>query len=140
MGRWRVLEGVVVADCALEIEGDTLADLFETAARAVVDLMVDPCTVGTDVVRSVSLTAESPDLLLYDWLSELIFLKDSERLVFPRTDVHVQETPCALTARLMGGPLEAATTLRADAKAVTFHMFTLEPRDGRWHARVVIDI
>ena len=140
MGRWRVLEGVVVADCALDSEGDTLAALCDTAARAVGDLMVEPCTVGTDVVRSVSLTAESLDLLLYDWLSELIFLKDSERLVFPRTDVQVQETPCALRARLMGGPLEAATTLRADAKAVTFHMFTLEPRDGRWHARVVIDI
>ena len=47
----------------------------------------------------------------------------------------------SLTARLAGGPIDRATTaLRADAKAVTFHQFALEPRERGWRARVVIDI
>lgn len=30
MGRWHFVEGVALADCALELEGDDLDDVFET--------------------------------------------------------------------------------------------------------------
>jgi SHS2 domain-containing protein len=49
--------------------------------------------------------------------------------------------PVRLTAELRGGPIDPdRTALGADAKAVTFHQFALEPVDGGWRARVVIDI
>jgi SHS2 domain-containing protein len=136
------LESVAVADCAMDVEGDDLDDLFATAARALTEVMVDPATVPARVERRLTLTAPSLDLLLYDWLSELIYLKDSEQLVFPRAEARVsQGTPCRLEARLAGGPIDRATTaLRADAKAVTFHQFRLVPSERGWRARVVIDI
>ena len=142
MGRYEFLDSIALADCAIEVEGDDLDDLFETAARAVAEIMVDPETIQATVERKVSLTADSLDLLLYDWLSELIYLKDSEQIVFTRAEVEVQpEPPCRMTARLMGGQIDPALTgLRADAKAVTFHQFALEPRGRGWRARVVIDI
>jgi SHS2 domain-containing protein len=142
VGRYRFLESVAVADCAVEIEGDDLDDLFVTAARTLAEVMVDPATVRTGVERSVELTAPSLDLLLYDWLSELIYMKDSEQLVFPVTEVRVSDgSPSRLTARLAGGAIDRATTeLRADPKAVTFHQFALEPCPRGWRARVVIDI
>jgi SHS2 domain-containing protein len=141
VGTWNVLEAIAVADCALEIRGADLDDLFATAARALADTMVDPATVAADVHRTVRLEARELDLLLHDWLSELIFLKDSERLVFPEAIVTVQRTPPTLTARLIGGHIDPAHTVRrADAKAVTFHQFILERRAAGWYARVVIDI
>src|SRR5262245_32056353 len=57
MGRYVVREDVAVADCALEIEGRDLDDLFETAARAVAELMVDPATVPTAVRREIALSS-----------------------------------------------------------------------------------
>jgi SHS2 domain-containing protein len=142
MGSYEVLEGLAVADCALDLDGASLADLFETAARALAELMVDPVTVEPAVRRTVTLEAPSLDLLLYDWLAELIFLKDSEQLVMTRTDVEVQAaSPCRLRAQCTGGVIDRRrTALRADPKAVTFHQFALEPRGAGWHARVVIDI
>lgn len=142
MGRYEVVESVAVADCAIDIQADTLDDLFETAARAVAELMVDPATVKRTVERVVTLTAAALDLLLYDWLSELIFLKDSEQLVFPLARVTVvAESPPRLTARLSGGPIDPRrTVLRADPKAVTFHQFAVGPASDGWRARVVIDI
>lgn len=132
---------MVVADCALEIEGSDLDDLFATAARALADVMVDPATVSRDVERHVRLEAPALDLLLHEWLSELIYLKDSEQLVFPDAAVAVRPAPPSLDARLTGGRIERArTALRADPKAVTLHRFTLERRAAGWHARVVIDI
>ena len=142
MGRWTVLESIALADCALEVEGHDLDDLFATAAQALADLMVDPATVPTTVTRAVEIAAPSLDLLLYDWLSELIFLKDSERLVFPGAEVSVREDgQWTAVARLSGGPIDRErTALRADPKALTFHQFAIEPGGLGWRARLVIDI
>jgi SHS2 domain-containing protein len=142
MGSYEVLETMAVADCALAIDAASLPDLFETAARALAELMVDPLTVTASRARTVTLEAASLDLLLFDWLAELIFLKDSERLVVTRVFAEVEAaSPCRLRARCVGGIIDRGrTTLRADPKAVTFHQFTLEPRGAGWHARLVIDI
>jgi len=142
MGRYVVLENVAVADCALEIEGRDLNDLFETVARAVSELMVDPATIVTTVRREITLAAPGLDLLLFDWIAELIFLKDSEQLILTETSVEVAaETPCHLVARVAGGRIDRERTLlRADAKAPTFHRFSVERKESGWRACVVIDI
>jgi SHS2 domain-containing protein len=136
-----VLDAIALADCALEIHASDLDDLFATAARALADVMVDPDTVSRDVERTLWLGARALDLLLHDWLSELIFLKDAERLVLPEAFVTVRASPPELTARLRGGRIDPARTARrSDPKAVTFHQFVVEPRGSGWYARVVIDI
>jgi len=141
MGTWEVVDAIAVADCALDIEGRDLDDLFATAARALAEVMVDPGTLGERAERTIRLEATALDLLLHDWLSELIFLKDSEQVVFPHAAVTVRVTPPGLEGRVSGGRIDRArTVLRADPKAVTFHQFTLEPRAAGWHARLVIDI
>ena len=142
MGRYRIVEDVAIADCAMEIEGRDAADVFETAALALARLMVDEATLPMTVRRSVALQAEALDLLLYDFLSELIFLKDRDRQVFPRAAVRIAGGgPFRLAAELDGGPIDPERTARrADAKAITLHGFALERAGLGWRARVVIDI
>jgi SHS2 domain-containing protein len=142
MGRYEFLEDVALADCAVEIEGQSLDDLFETAAAAIARLMVDPATLAITVDRRIVLEAQELDMLLYDWLSEMIFLKDRDSQVFPNARVRVSgQGPYRLTADVRGGPIDRErTALGADPKAVTFHQFALEPITGGWRARVVIDI
>jgi SHS2 domain-containing protein len=142
MGRWRVLEDVAVADCAIDVEACDLDDLFETAAVALAELMVDPASVSVSVERTVAIEAAQLDLLLYDWVSELIFLKDRDRQVFTRCRVRVSGTgPFHLRAQVEGGVIDPEqTSLRADPKALTFHRFALEKRERGWRACLVIDI
>ncbi len=142
VGQYRFIEDVAIADCAVEVEGADLSDLFETAASALVELMVDPATLPATIERTIAVTAPSLDLLLFDWLSELIYLKDRDRVVFPRTRVRVEGAgPFTLTAQACGGTIDPArTALRSDAKAVTFHQFRLDRIGDGWRARVVIDI
>ncbi len=142
MGEYRFLDDVALADCAVDIEGRSLDDLFETAAVALARLMVDPATLSITATRAISLEAPELDLLLYDWLSELIFLKDRDSQVFPHARVRVTgEGPYRLAADVHGGTIDPERTkLGADPKAVTFHQFSLGAVNGRWPARVVIDI
>lgn len=141
MGRYEILDSVAIADCALQIEAADLADLFETAARALAETMVDPATIARDLEQSVHLSASTLDLLLFDWLGEIIALKDSEGAAFPDVRAQVEVgNPCTLCAQLLGGSLRTGTAaLRSDPKAVTFHMFRLAPCAAGWSARVVID-
>lgn len=136
------MEDVALADCALEVDGADLDDLFETVAVALAALMVDPATLALTLERHIALKADTLDLLLYDWISELIFLKDRDSAVFPRCEVRTTGVgPCVLTAQLKGGVIERErTALGVDPKAVTFHRFALDRKDGGWRARLVIDI
>jgi SHS2 domain-containing protein len=142
MGRYRFVEEIALADCAIDVEAPDLADLFQTAALALADLMVDPATVRPTVRRTVGLEAPALDLLLYDWLSELIFQKDRHAEVYTRTRVAIAGAgPFRLSADMEGGALDPAhAELRADPKAVTLHQFALERTDGGWRARIVIDV
>lgn len=142
MGRIHFADEGSPAEPALDVTGWDLDDLFVTAARALAELMIDPATLPRDVERKVSLVASRPDLLLHDWLGELIFRKDRDREIFPETDVRVtRDAGWRLAARLEGGVIDPArTVLRRDAKAVTFHQFVVERAEGGWRARVIVDI
>ena len=142
MGHYTVLEEIAVADCALDAVGRDLSDLFETVARAVAEIMVDPATIAVTVQREISLAASALDLLLFDWIAELVFLKDSEQLIITDTTVRVTGSPAyRLTAHLTGGRIDRSRTiLRADVKAPTLHLLTVEPVADGWQARIVLDI
>jgi len=142
VGHYRFVEDVAIADCAVDIEGRDRDDLFETAATALAEIMVELDTLGTSLQRQVTLEAPALDLLLFDWLSELIYRKDRDRELFASADVEITgDGPYRLRAVLHGAAIDPARmALRADPKAVTFHQFALTPADGAWRARVVIDI
>lgn len=142
VGRFSFLENITLADSAIEVVGEDLGDVFATAARALAESMVDPATLPADRERDLELSAARLDLLLFDWLAEIIYRKDADGEVFPHAEVCVEGSgPCRLRARLRGGALEPGiTATRADLKAVTFHHFLLEPADDGWRARFVVDI
>ena len=79
MGEFEVLSHT--ADVGFRARGESLADLFETAARAMFSLEYDPATVPLE--REVEVRAEGgdPEAALYGWLSELIWLHDAEGFV-----------------------------------------------------------
>jgi SHS2 domain-containing protein len=142
MGTYRLLDDIAIADCAVDVTGATMGDVFETSARALAEIMVDPGTVPVTVERRVTLEAPSRDLLLYEWISELVFRKDESAEVYPRTRVEVGgDGPFRLEARLDGGPIvRGVTDLRADVKGLTLYRFLLERGAEGWHARFVLDL
>ena len=137
------LPDIAIADIAFEARGKTLHELFEAAAQAVFETMADVSTIAPKKTKKISLSASSLDRLLYDFLSEIIFVKDTDSLVFCTANVNVKETSkgCSLTATLTGDTINPETQkLGNDVKAITMHMFTLAKNKDDYTARVVIDI
>jgi SHS2 domain-containing protein len=142
VGSFRFIDEIAIADCAVDVTGVTLGDVFETSARALAEVMVDPHSVPLTIERLVTLEAPTPDLLLFEWISELVCRKDEHGEVFPQTHVELEgDGPRRLNARIEGGPIVPGTTsLRADVKGVTLHRLVLEPREEGWHAGFILDL
>jgi SHS2 domain-containing protein len=142
VGEYRVLERTALADCALEVEGHDLDDLFETAGRALTETMLDPATLPGTVEHELRLEAQTLEWLLYEWLSELIARKDEHGIVYTRLAVKVQDGQrYLLTAQAQGGSIvRGRTELRADPKGVSLQRFEVTPFPGGWHARFVLDL
>jgi SHS2 domain-containing protein len=138
---FRFLPDVALADIAFEAESDTLSGLFESCALAVTDIMVDPKTLRQKVEREFRLKSQDPDRLLYDFLTELIVVKDVESLLFRVYDVKVSERGRSLTAVAKGEAIDRARhRLRNDVKAVTMHLFGIKRAAKKWKTTVVLDI
>lgn len=144
-GSYRLLDQIALADTAFEAVGESPTELCEAAGCAVMELMANPATVGTAWTMTLECTAESLDELLFDWLNQLVFLKDAHGVVFHDAQVRVTggTAPQAwrLHALVSGAPVDQATQeLRADVKAVTKHLFEVTQVGSCWRARVVLDV
>ena len=142
MGGYRFLEDVAIADVAFEAWGADLADLLATAGEATFAVMVDLAAVPAEMSRRVRLEAPDPEALLFAWLEELIYRKDVDSAVFSRFAVTVTEgPPLTLDATCTGAVIQQERMpMRADVKAVTYHLFAVNRGQDGWRARVVLDI
>lgn len=139
---YRYLEELSSADAAFEATGRTLEGLFSDAATATFEVMVDTKSVKPFLSREIMLENESLDGLLMDWLSELVFIKDSESVLFSRFNVSIRKNDVyELKAVAKGEKINREKhSIRSDVKAVTYHMFEVVKKEDHWVARVVLDI
>ena len=139
---YRYLEELSSADAAFEATGRTLEELFSDAAIATFEVMADTKTVKQLLTREIVLENKSVDGLLIDWLSELVFLKDTETILFSVFDVNIRKNDVyILKATAKGEKIDREKhSLRSDVKAVTYHMFEVTKKGDHWTARVVLDI
>ena len=117
----------------IEIEAPTEAGVFGEAAHALAEL-IDGGP-GEPATRDVHVDAADRTTLLAEWLSELVFLVETEAFV-PERIVELDLADRSLRA-IVGG---RTGTPRHLVKAVTYHDLALESRDGGWFARVVLDV
>jgi SHS2 domain-containing protein len=122
------------SELELEIEAPSEESIFAEGLSAVADLAGDAD--GPPVTREIEVEADDRALLLVEWLSELIYLSETEELVPERIE----------SLRLVDGRLRATIEARRGrarhlVKAVTLHRLEVGPdADGGWRARVVLDV
>jgi SHS2 domain-containing protein len=141
---YHYLEDVGTADIAFEATGRDLPELFAAAADATLNVMIDNLeAIEPRETRQIELSSDSIEMLLFDFLQELIYFKDAGRLLLRVEDAQIDQKNegYSLKAKVAGEQLDDARHhQRADVKAVTLHGFSVEKEDGGWKARVLLDI
>lgn len=128
------------ADIGLRIWAENRELLFAEAARALFSLLVlNPDAVQAIQQRTYEIAGEQDDYLLFDWLSELLYTFETERLLLWQFQVELSEAGLRATAR--GEPLDRSRhQMDHEVKAITYHGLKLEPSGNSWLAEVIVDI
>ncbi|QBD78118.1 archease [Ktedonosporobacter rubrisoli] len=128
------------ADVGLQAYGSTLAELFIHAAEGMESLMVPPEQVSAVTTREIKVDGHDTVSLLIAWLNELIFLFDTEYLLFHTFALDfINETH--LVAHASGEGYDAQRhELSSAIKAVTWHEAAVNLTEKGYEARIIFDI
>jgi SHS2 domain-containing protein len=138
MRRFRFLDHT--GDLGVKVYGHSLENLFENAGQALFYVLTDPSKVREKVEREITLSYSDLEILMVDWLSELLYVHDVERLLFKRFEVR-KMAEGGFRAGAWGEFFqEERHVIRTAVKAVTFHQLEVKQQQDRWHARVVFDL
>jgi len=140
---FKYIPEIATADIGFEATGKNLNELFEQCAYAVEEAMVDIKGVKPKVSKTIKISDVELEKVLFNFLQELVYLKDADLLLFSKVKCSAKESKgkYSLTAVLKGEKIDTKRhELRNDIKAVTWHMFKIEKTHAGYKALIIVDV
>jgi SHS2 domain-containing protein len=141
---YEFVDELTVADIAFRAWGHDVEETFVAAADAVMNAMVEDLeAIQPQDTRILNVEHEALDLLLFNFLQELVYYKDAEQLLLRVQQLSIADNrqPYTLQATAVGERIDPNRHhMRVDVKAVTLHHFALTQTEGGWRATVILDI
>ena len=136
--RWEHLDHG--ADIGVRGYGDSLEDAFVEAALAMSSVVTDLDKIDTGESVAVECCAPELDLLLLDWLNEIIYQMATRNMLFGAFDVRIDDQH--LFAQLHGEVVDREKHRPAvEIKGATFtELKVYRAENGEWVAQCVIDV
>jgi protein archease len=127
-------------DLGVRVSGETLPELFEQAAEALTFILTDPETIRTNESRKLLLEAKTDEELLITWLNELVYLFDTQGLLFKTYNVlsvHDHHLEALAQGEIY---VESRHPIKTVVKAATYHQLKIENHQGVWTVQVIFDL
>jgi SHS2 domain-containing protein len=138
------------AELELRIEAATQEAVFDDALAALRELLAERMAEapGEPARRELHATAPDRATLLAEWLSELVYLVETDGFVPERVDrISITLSRSAPRDSLANRAFDLDATVSGTrgspphlVKAVTYHRLEMAERDGAWRATVVLDV
>ncbi len=131
------------ADVRFSAYGSTLEEVFEQAAYAMFHVIIDTTTLNPERSVDIKLESEGLENLLYDYLSELLYLFEVEEIVFGqfRVDsIEKADGSYILHGQASGENLNLERhSFETEVKAVTYHQLEVTKEKDGYSAHVIVD-
>jgi SHS2 domain-containing protein len=138
------LDDIAIADVAFEAWGETIEEMFISAAEATMNVMVaDLEKIERREKREIEIGSDAIDMLLFNLLQEIIFFKDAEQLLLRIEDAKIGYENGLYFAKTTcwGEQINPGRhQLIVDVKAVTLHRFKVEQTPRGWETFIILDI
>ena len=128
------------ADIGFRARGATVEELFQEAAAALVSVILDAEQIEPRIGYPLAASGDDRESLLVNFLSEVLYLVDGERIAPRRFLIETLEDTC-VAGLASGEPIDPARhRSKVIVKGVTYHQLRIwRDRDG-WAAEVFLDI
>jgi SHS2 domain-containing protein len=141
---YRFVDGLTVADIAFEAQGASLEELFSSAGMALIATEVENVDqIEKKISRPFQLNDGAVDMLLFNFLQDLIYWKDVDQLIFGVFNLSIEKKDGIyyLTGSGRGEEIDPTRhRMQVDVKAVTLHQFRVVYDLKGWAATVILDI
>lgn len=128
------------ADWAIRVRARDFRNLFVGAATGMFGLVAERSKVGLDRQVEIELDAIDIEVLLVDWLNELLYLSEEHNVVFFDFSIHaldLRKEGARLRAQARGGqPDELFKVI----KATTFGGLAIVQHDDAVQVEIVFDV
>ena len=143
------------ADLGIEVYGEGLQELFSNAGFALFDIMTDISKVKETKKKVITVEGNDLEQLMVNWLNDLLYLYDVEGLLFKRFEVQevgirsseylipqsAIRNPYYLKALIAGECYDQDRhVIETAVKAATYHQIQVVKENGKWRARIIIDL
>jgi tRNA nucleotidyltransferase (CCA-adding enzyme) len=127
------------ADIGVRGIGPTKAAAFEQAALALTGVICDPSLVRATESVAIRCESSNDELLLVDWLNEIILEMAVRHMLFGAYDVRI--AGAALEATAWGEPIDADRHQPAvEVKGATLTELRVRQQLDGWLAQCVVDV
>lgn len=128
------------ADIGIRVRGRTRAELFANAALGLLSVAVELQQVKPINTYPLAVAGDDEQSLLVNWLSEILYYLDGERVVMNRFEIR-EITPTSIRALGFGEPRDPARhPAKLVVKGITYHQLRITKDSGGWCAEVYLDI
>ena len=140
MGEFKISDHT--ADVRLSAFGESLEELFQQALRGMVSVMepspdvASQLSVGGWFKVEVSVKSSAVDLLLVDFLSEILCLSEINNKIYPVIEI-ISLDEESLVGFARGYKVDGFGT---HIKAVTYHELKVTFSNGFWLAKILFDV
>jgi len=139
--KFQILEEIATADFVFRAYGATMDELFENCAYACFFAMTDVEKVRADLKFEFEISGDCIEDLLFNYLAELIYLKDTEKIFFSEFEVKFSSELKTLKAMAAGENINFDRhVIKTDVKAVTYHELEIEKLARGYQVKVLLDL
>ncbi len=133
-----------VSDIGFSAYGESMEDAFKSGAEALLNIVFDLDTIGTDRAVPIEASAPEPELLFVECLNELVSILDRDGLAVKGIrDVRIIEGAggFSMSAVAYGESFRADIhTVKCEVKGATYSGLSYEVRDGLHVFTCVVDV
>ncbi len=132
------------ADVQVKCWAPTLEGAYIQAAFGLMaTISPDLDKISPEVEKEITITSEDKESLLFDFLSEFLYIFDVESLIF--SDINIEymkfNEKHELKALLRGEKFDKEKhAIGTEVKAITYSLMNIEKKKDKWEIRVVFDI
>tara|TARA_Y100000034_G_C6880783_1_gene403586 strand:- start:273 stop:701 length:429 start_codon:yes stop_codon:yes gene_type:complete len=131
------------ADVLFQAQAPSLPELFAQCGLALEETQVDINLIKQKEKTHITGKNKKIELLLFDFLDDLLFYKDSELLIYSKFEVKIKKEGDIyhLDCLAHGEKLSHQKhDPKVDVKAITMHLFGVKKIEGGYQAQVLVDI
>jgi SHS2 domain-containing protein len=139
-------DNVATADAAFTAWGTTMEEMFSASADALLNIMVENINdISRKHYKSIHVEADEIDILLYKFLNEIVYFKDTERILYRSKNIRFSfsdhENFYQADIQVYGEEIDTEKhKMLTDVKAITLYRLKVDNSSGFWKADVVVDI